>query len=51
VGTDLNGIDFVQLAQAQGCQASRVSHAEDLATALKAALAAPGPMLLEVVVD
>jgi benzoylformate decarboxylase len=51
VGTDLNGIDFVQLAQAQGCQASRVSRAEDLAAALQAALAAPGPMLLEVVVD
>jgi benzoylformate decarboxylase len=48
VGTDLNGIDFVQLAQAQGCQASRVSRAEDLATALKAALAAPVPTLLEV---
>ena len=51
VGTDLNGIDFVQLAQAQGCQASRVPRVEDLEGALKAALAAPGPMLLEVVVD
>lgn len=48
VGTDLSGIDFVQLARAQGCEANRVSRATDLEGALKAALAAPGPMLLEV---
>jgi benzoylformate decarboxylase len=48
VGTDLNGIDFVQLARAQGCEADRVSRAADLEGALKAALAAPVPMLLEV---
>ena len=48
VGTDLNGIDFVQLARAQGCEANRVTRAADLAAALKSALAAPGPMLLEV---
>ncbi len=48
VGTDLRGIDFVQLAQAQGCAASRVTRSADLAGALQAALAAPGPMLLEV---
>jgi benzoylformate decarboxylase len=48
VGTDLNGIDFVQLARAQGCEANRVSRATDLEGALKAALAAPVPMLLEV---
>jgi benzoylformate decarboxylase len=48
VGTDLAGIDFVQLARAQGCEASRVSRAADLEGALKAALAAPLPMLLEV---
>jgi benzoylformate decarboxylase len=48
VGTDLPGIDFVQLAQAQGCTASRVSRAAELQSALKAALAAPGPTLLEV---
>jgi benzoylformate decarboxylase len=48
VGTDLNGIDFVQLARAQGCEANRVSRAKDLEGALKAALASPVPMLLEV---
>jgi benzoylformate decarboxylase len=48
VGTDLAGIDFVQLARAQGCGANRVTRAADLAGALQAALAAPGPMLLEV---
>jgi benzoylformate decarboxylase len=51
VGTDLNGIDFVQLARAQGCEAQRVSRASDLEGALKAALAAPGPALLEVQVS
>jgi benzoylformate decarboxylase len=48
VGTDLPGIDFVQLARAQGCEANRVTRAADLEGALKAALVAPGPMLLEV---
>jgi benzoylformate decarboxylase len=48
VGTDLPGIDFVQLARAQGCEANRVSRATDLEGALKAALAAQGPTLLEV---
>lgn len=48
VGTDLNGIDFVQLARAQGCEASRVTRATDLEGALKAALTAPLPTLLEV---
>jgi benzoylformate decarboxylase len=48
VGTDLAGIDFVQLARAQGCEASRVSHAAQLEGALAAALATPGPTLLEV---
>ncbi|MEO6079556.1 MAG: benzoylformate decarboxylase [Steroidobacteraceae bacterium] len=51
VGTDLSGIDFVQLARAQGCEANRVSRAADLEGALKAALAAPVPMLLEVQVS
>jgi benzoylformate decarboxylase len=50
VGTDLGGIDFVKVAQGLGCDGSRVERAEDLAGALREALAAPGPTLLEVVV-
>jgi benzoylformate decarboxylase len=50
VGTDLPGIDFVQLARAQGCDASRVSKAADLRGALQSALAATRPTLLEVMV-
>lgn len=50
VGTDLPGIDFVQLAKAQGCDATRVTRAAELEGALRAALAAPHPMLVEVVV-
>ena len=48
VGTGLPGIDFVQLARAQGCEASRVSRAAELEGALKTALAAPGSVLVEV---
>jgi benzoylformate decarboxylase len=50
VGTDLPGIDFVLLAKAQGCDALRVTRAAELEPALRRALAAPGPMLVEVVV-
>jgi len=50
VGTDLPGIDFVQLAKAQGCDGVRVTKAADLEPTLKRALAAPGPTLVEVVV-
>jgi benzoylformate decarboxylase len=50
VGTDLPGIDFVQLAQAQGCEGVRVTRAAELQGALKAALNAPRPTLVEVVV-
>jgi benzoylformate decarboxylase len=51
VGTDLPGIDFVQLAQAQGCSAQRVTRAADLVAALRAALATPHPTLVEVQVS
>lgn len=51
VGTNLSGIDFVQLARGQGCDAMRVSHVGELESALKNALAAPGPMLLDVQVQ
>jgi benzoylformate decarboxylase len=50
VGTDLPGIDFVQLARAQGCEASRVEKTADLKAALQTALGSPRPTLLEVVV-
>lgn len=50
VGTELPDIDFVGLARAQGCAASRVEAARDLAPALRQALAARAPTLLEVVV-
>jgi benzoylformate decarboxylase len=50
VGTDLPGIDFVRLAQAQGCDALRVTRAAELEGALRSALAATRPTLLEVVV-
>jgi benzoylformate decarboxylase len=48
VGTDLSGIDFVGLARAQGVPASRVRRPGELVTVLRAALAAPGPRLVEV---
>ena len=50
VGTDLPGIDFVQLAKAQGCDATRVTKAGDLEAVLATALAATRPTLVEVVV-
>jgi len=50
VGTDLPGIDFVQLAKAQGCEGMRVTRAAELQDALRTALAAPRPTLVEVVV-
>ena len=50
VGTDLPGIDFVQLAQAQGCEGMRVTRAAELETTLRAALAATRPTLVEVAV-
>jgi benzoylformate decarboxylase len=51
VGTDLPGIDFVQLAKAQGCEGVRVTKASELEPALRVALNAPGPTLVEVVVS
>jgi benzoylformate decarboxylase len=50
VGTELPGIDFVGIAKAQGCDGVRVTRAAELDAALNAALAAPGPTLVEVVV-
>ncbi len=50
-GLDLPGIDFVKLAQGQGCQAVRVTKAAELASALRQALAHDGASLVEVIVD
>jgi len=49
-GTELPGLDFVGLAEAQGCRASRVTTADALRPAVEAALAASGPTLVEVVI-
>jgi benzoylformate decarboxylase len=51
IGTDLPGIDFVGLAEAQGMAATRVEDATTLDAALAASLAAKGPNLVEVVVS
>jgi benzoylformate decarboxylase len=50
VGTDLPGIDFVRLSEAQGVKASRVEDPQQLQSALQAALQVEGPCLLEVVI-
>jgi benzoylformate decarboxylase len=51
VGTDLEGIDFCALARGQGLRASRVESAETLDSALREAFVAPGPTLVEALVD
>lgn len=48
VGTDLAGIDFVRIAEAQGIAARRVEQSGDLDAALRESLAAPYPTLVEV---
>jgi benzoylformate decarboxylase len=50
-GIDLPGIDFVGLAESQGVRASRVETAEALGDALRTALSAPHPTLVEIIVD
>lgn len=47
-GTDLPNLDFVSLAHGHGCEAERVSDAAQLPEALRRALAATGPVLLEI---
>ena len=51
VGTSLADIDFCGLALSQGCKALRVERADALDDALRTALAAVEPTLLEVVVE
>ena len=50
-GIDLPGLDFVALARGMGCDGRLVTRPEALDAALAEAMAAPGPMLLQVVVD
>jgi benzoylformate decarboxylase len=51
VGTSLADIDFCGLARSQGCKAVRVERAEALDEALRVALAASAPTLVEAVVE
>jgi pyruvate dehydrogenase (quinone) len=50
-GTDLNNPNFADLARAIGLHAARVEYPNDLEAALRAAFAAPGPALVEVMVN
>jgi benzoylformate decarboxylase len=50
-GIELPGLDFVSLARAMGCPGATITRPETLESALRAALAADGPMLLDVPVD
>lgn len=47
-GTELPDIDFVALAQGQGCAGMRVAHGADLRAMLGEALRSPVPVLIEV---
>jgi benzoylformate decarboxylase len=50
-GLDLPGIDHVRIAEGLGCTGERVEDPQDLNAALKRALTADGPYLLDVAVD
>ncbi|HEY8610447.1 MAG TPA: thiamine pyrophosphate-dependent enzyme, partial [Roseomonas sp.] len=50
-GIDLPGIDFVSIARGMGCPARAVATPGELDAALAEAMAADGPMLVEVAVD
>ena len=49
-GTDLPGIDFVALAQGQGCSALRVQVSSELEPALTRALQSTRPVLIELAI-
>ena len=49
-GMDLPALDIVPIARGYGCAARRVEQPEDLAGAIKEALASDGPTVLEVVI-
>jgi benzoylformate decarboxylase len=50
-GSDVPGVDFVEIARGFGCLASRVERATDLAPALQQAYAAAVPWLVDVQMD
>lgn len=50
-GIDLPGLDFVSLARGMGCPGVLVTKHGELDAALAQAMAHPGPMLVQVVVD
>ncbi|WP_367866553.1 ubiquinone-dependent pyruvate dehydrogenase [Pedobacter sp. WC2423] len=50
-GTDLKNPDFAKMAQAIGIRGIRVEEAEGVEAAIAAALAHPGPVLVDVVVN
>ena len=50
-GIELPGLDFVHLARGMGCDAARITAPGDVDAALARGLGAPGPMLIEVVLD
>ena len=50
-GLDLPGIDIVSIARGMGCEAARVDKPEELAEALRTALASGKTYVLDVIVD
>jgi benzoylformate decarboxylase len=50
-GTDISGLNFVQLAQGQGVDAIRIDTEASLDASLRTAFSSDVPMLLEVLVD
>lgn len=50
-GLDLPGLDYVSLAKGYGCAGRKIVSPEDLAPAVREALAMDTPYLLEVEID
>ncbi|WP_376100135.1 thiamine pyrophosphate-dependent enzyme [Roseomonas sp. CCTCC AB2023176] len=50
-GIDIAGVDFVEMARSMGCPGLRVTDPHDLDAALRDALSADGPTLVEIAVD
>ena len=46
-----DSVDFVKLAEAMGAKAIRISSMEEVEPALKEALACPGPIVLDCMID
>ena len=46
-----DGVDFVKLAEAMGAKAIRITKMEEVEPALKEALACPGPIVLDCMID